>query len=74
MRAEVKAAIGGAPPPYDLSTLTALALHCTVQEDQAAILAGVDAMVAGKVLTLDELDHRIRSQLAALEAIHEVPR
>ena len=32
----VKAAIAGAPPPYDRATLTALALHCTVQEDQAA--------------------------------------
>jgi len=32
----VKAAIAGAPPPYDRVTLTALALHCTVQEDQAA--------------------------------------
>jgi len=32
----VKAAIAGAPPPYDRVTLTALALHCTTQEDQAA--------------------------------------
>jgi VacB/RNase II family 3'-5' exoribonuclease len=32
----VKAAIAGTPPPYDRDTLTALARHCTTQEDQAA--------------------------------------
>jgi len=32
----VKAAIAGAAPPYDRVTLTALVLHCTTQEDQAA--------------------------------------
>jgi exoribonuclease-2 len=32
----VKAAIAGAPPPYDRERLTALAAHCTQQEDQAA--------------------------------------
>jgi exoribonuclease-2 len=32
----VKAAIAGAPPPYERQALTALALHCTTQEDQAA--------------------------------------
>jgi exoribonuclease-2 len=32
----VKAAIAGAPAPYDREALTALARHCTLQEDQAA--------------------------------------
>ena len=32
----LKAAIAGAPPPYDRERLTALAAHCTTQEDQAA--------------------------------------
>jgi exoribonuclease-2 len=32
----VKAAIAGAPAPYDRDALTALAKHCTFQEDQAA--------------------------------------
>jgi VacB/RNase II family 3'-5' exoribonuclease len=32
----LKAATAGAPPPYDRERLTALALHCTTQEDQAA--------------------------------------
>jgi len=32
----VKAAIAGNRPAYDRDTLTALALHCTTQEDQAA--------------------------------------
>jgi exoribonuclease II len=32
----LKAAIAGAPPPYDRERLTALAAHCTRQEDQAA--------------------------------------
>jgi VacB/RNase II family 3'-5' exoribonuclease len=32
----MKAAIAGAPPPYDRETLTVLARHCTTQEDQAA--------------------------------------
>jgi predicted transcriptional regulator len=37
-----------------------------MQEDHAAIQAGVHAMEAGKVLTLDELDSRIRARLAPL--------
>jgi len=32
----VKAAIAGSAPPYDRERLTALAAHCTTQEDQAA--------------------------------------
>lgn len=36
------------------------------QEDHAAIQSGVDAMEAGHVLTLDELDKRIRSRLASM--------
>jgi exoribonuclease-2 len=32
----LKAAVAGAPPPYDRSRLTELAAHCTRQEDQAA--------------------------------------
>ncbi len=32
----LKAAIAGAPPPYDRERLSALAAHCTTQEDQAA--------------------------------------
>src|SRR5688572_29154784 len=32
----LKAAIAGAPPPYDRAALTVLAKHCTMQEDQAA--------------------------------------
>ena len=32
----IKAAIAGAPPPYDRDRLTELAAHCTKQEDQAA--------------------------------------
>jgi exoribonuclease-2 len=32
----LKAAIAGAPPPYDRERLTGLAAHCTRQEDQAA--------------------------------------
>jgi exoribonuclease-2 len=32
----VKAAIAGAPAPYDRDALTALARHCTMQEDRAA--------------------------------------
>lgn len=32
----LKAAITGAPPPYDRARLTELAKHCTTQEDQAA--------------------------------------
>jgi VacB/RNase II family 3'-5' exoribonuclease len=32
----LKAAIAGAPPPYDRARLTDLAAHCTTQEDQAA--------------------------------------
>jgi VacB/RNase II family 3'-5' exoribonuclease len=32
----LKAAIAGAPPPYDRARLTELAAHCTTQEDQAA--------------------------------------
>ena len=32
----VKAAMAGAPAPYDRTALTALAKHCTIQEDQAA--------------------------------------
>jgi exoribonuclease-2 len=32
----VKAAIAGAPPPYDRARLMELAAHCTTQEDQAA--------------------------------------
>jgi hypothetical protein len=36
------------------------------QEDRVAIQEGVIAMEAGKVLTLDELDKRIRSRLASL--------
>jgi hypothetical protein len=36
-----------------------------VREDHAAIQAGIDAMHAGNVLSLDELDRRIRSRLAA---------
>lgn len=31
----VKAALAGAPPPYSREQLTALALHCTTQEDNA---------------------------------------
>lgn len=36
------------------------------QEDHAAIQAGIEAMEAGKVLTLDELDNQIRARLASL--------
>jgi exoribonuclease-2 len=32
----LKAAIAGAPPPYDRARLTELAAHCTKQEDQAS--------------------------------------
>ena len=32
----IKAAVAGAPPPYDRERLTELAAHCTKQEDQAA--------------------------------------
>ena len=35
------------------------------QEDCAATQAGVTALEAGNVLTLDELDNRIRSRLAS---------
>lgn len=43
------------------------AMHALkAQEDQAAIQAGIDAMTSGQVLTLDELDERIRSRLASL--------
>lgn len=36
------------------------------QEDHEAIQAGIDAMQAGNVLNLDDLDRRIRSRLASL--------
>ena len=36
-----------------------------VQEDHAAIQSGIDAMNAGELLTLDELDSKIRSRLAS---------
>jgi len=32
---QIKAALAGTPPPYDLSTLTSLAAHCTQREDDA---------------------------------------
>jgi exoribonuclease-2 len=32
---QIKAVLTGTPPPYDLSTLTALAAHCTQREDDA---------------------------------------
>lgn len=32
---QIKAALAGTPPSYDLSTLTALAAHCTRREDDA---------------------------------------
>jgi exoribonuclease R len=31
----LKAAIGGAPSPYDLATLVDIATHCTIQENAA---------------------------------------
>jgi predicted transcriptional regulator len=34
------------------------------QEDLAAIRSGIEDMEAGRVLTLDELDSRIRARLA----------
>ena len=37
-----------------------------VQEDHAAVKAGIDAMEAGNVLSLDELDNRIRAKLTSL--------
>ncbi len=37
-----------------------------VQEDHAAIQAGIDAMKAGNFLTLDELDRRIRLRFASV--------
>ena len=36
------------------------------QEDHAAIQSGIDALEAGNVLTLDELDARIRSRLGSM--------
>lgn len=38
-----------------------------VQEDRAAIQAGIRAMEAGEVVTLEEVDSRIRSRLASLQ-------
>jgi hypothetical protein len=36
------------------------------QEDHAAIQSGIEALESGNVLTLDELDHRIRSRLGSM--------
>jgi exoribonuclease-2 len=54
----LKAAIAGAPPPYDLAALALLARHCTLQEDNVNKVERLVQKAAAALLLEDRIGER----------------